>query len=142
MSRVGSDLNRDLEREISADAVTVIKNDDMVLPLNPKADEKVLLLGAYDNELPGMELGMRRLIAEGVLPENVQYESIRYNSATTIDDLKSAIDSSDYVIVISEVGSAAQLLGRSLAHPCTYRSDRLCERSRKRFGSDEHLQAV
>ena len=109
--QVGSDLNRDLEREISADAVTVIKNDDMVLPLNPKADEKVLLLGAYDNELPGMELGMRRLIAEGVLPENVQYESIRYNSATTIDDLKSAIDSSDYVIVISEVGSAAQLLG-------------------------------
>ena len=108
--QVGSDLNRDLEREISADAVTVIKNDDMVLPLNPKADEKVLLLGAYDNELPGMELGMRRLIAEGVLPENVQYESIRYNSATTIDDLKSAIDSSDYVIVISEVGSAAQLL--------------------------------
>lgn len=109
--QVGSDLNRDLEREISADAVTVIKNDDMVLPLNPKADEKVLLLGAYNNELPGMELGMRRLIAEGVLPENVQYESIRYNSATTIDDLKSAIDSSDYVIVISEVGSAAQLLG-------------------------------
>ena len=109
--QVGSDLNRDLEREISADAVTVIKNDDMVLPLNPKADEKVLLLGAYDNEMPGMELGMRRLIAEGVLPENVQYESIRYNSATTIDDLKSAIDSSDYVIVISEVGSAAQLLG-------------------------------
>ena len=109
--QVGSDLNRDLEREISADAVTVIKNDDMVLPLNPKADEKVLLLGAYDNELPGMDLGMRRLIADGVLPENVQYESIRYNSATTIDDLKSAIDSSDYVIVISEVGSAAQLLG-------------------------------
>lgn len=108
--QVGSDYNRDLEREISADAVTVVKNDDMVLPLNPKADEKVLLLGAYDNELPGMELGMRRLISEGVLPENVQYESIRYNSSTTIDDLKSAIDSSDYVIVISEVGSASQLL--------------------------------
>lgn len=108
--QVGSDLNRDLEREISADAVTVVKNDDMVLPLNPKADEKVLLLGAYNNELPGMEIGMRRLISEGVLPENVQYESIRYNSSTTIDDLKSAIDSSDYVIVISEVGSASQLL--------------------------------
>lgn len=108
--QVGSDYNRDLEREISADAVTVVKNDDMVLPLNPKADEKVLLLGAYNNELPGMEIGMRRLISEGVLPENVQYESIRYNSSTTIDDLKSAIDSSDYVIVISEVGSASQLL--------------------------------
>ena len=88
----------------------MVKNDDMVLPLNPKADEKVLLLGAYNNELPGMEIGMRRLISEGVLPENVQYESIRYNSSTTIDDLKSAIDSSDYVIVISEVGSASQLL--------------------------------
>ena len=101
--------NRDIEREVSAQAVTITKNEDNILPLRPKDGEKVLLLGAYDNELPGMELSMRRLIGENVISSNVSYESFRYNSNTTIADLKDKIDSADYVIVISEIGSAAQM---------------------------------
>ena len=52
---------------------------------------------------------MRRLIGENVISSNVSYESFRYNSNTTIADLKDKIDSADYVIVISEIGSAAQM---------------------------------
>ena len=107
--QVGSKENRDIEREVSAQAVTITKNEDNILPLRPKDGEKVLLLGAYDNELPGMELSMRRLIGENVISSNVSYESFRYNSNTTIADLKDKIDSADYVIVISEIGSAAQM---------------------------------
>lgn len=107
--QVGSKENRDIEREVSAQAVTITKNEDNILPLRPKDGEKVLLLGAYDNELPGMELSMRRLISENVISSNVSYESFRYNSNTTIADLKDKIDSADYVIVISEIGSAAQM---------------------------------
>ena len=108
--QVGSKQNRDVEREVSSRAVTVVKNENNVLPLQPKANQKVLLLGAYDNELPGMELSMRRLIDEKVLDNNVRYESIRYTSTTIINDLKGKIDESDYVVVISEVGSASQML--------------------------------
>lgn len=108
--QVGSKENRDIEREVSARSVTVVKNENNILPLKPQANEKVLLLGAYDNELPGMELSMRRLIDEGVVDTNVQYESIRYNSGTMISDLKAKIDQVDYVIVISEVGSTTQML--------------------------------
>ena len=48
--QVGSEQNRDIERNISAQAVTVIKNNDNILPLKPQAGQKVLLLGAYNNE--------------------------------------------------------------------------------------------
>lgn len=107
--QVGSKQNRDIEREVAAKAVTVVKNEDNILPFKPNENEKVLLLGAYDNELPGMELSMRRLINENVVSDKVAYESIRYNSATTIDSLKAKIDEADYIVVISEIGSISQM---------------------------------
>ncbi|MBS4750936.1 beta-hexosaminidase [Carnobacteriaceae bacterium zg-ZUI78] len=106
---VGSDMNRDLERTIATSAVTVVKNDDTVLPFKANAGDKVLLLGAYNNELPGLELGMRRLIADGVVSKDVTFESFRYSNQTTIDELKSKIDNATHVIVISEIGRQAQL---------------------------------
>lgn len=107
--QVGSDENRAIEREVSAKAVTVTKNENNMLPLKPKAGEKVLLLGAYNNELPGMEFSMRRLIDENIVSNKVEYESVRYSSGTTLDSLKDKIDSANYVVVISEIGSAAQM---------------------------------
>ena len=106
---VGSEQNRQEEREISAAAVTVIKNDGYLLPLQPEEGSKVLLLGAYDNELPGLELGMRRVQAES-LAQGVEYESFRYSSATTEEELRAKIEATDYVICISEVGSASQMM--------------------------------
>ena len=62
---VGSNENRAVEREISAEAITVVKNENNILPLNPKEGQNVLLIAPYDNELPGMKFGVTRLIAEG-----------------------------------------------------------------------------
>lgn len=61
LAQVGSDENRAIEREVSDDAVTVIRNEDDVLPFKPAAGDHVLLVGAWSNEQPGMELTMRRL---------------------------------------------------------------------------------
>lgn len=109
LKEVGSQLNRDTEREIAEAAVTVVKNENSILPLMPQANEKVLLLAPYTNELPGLELGMRRLIAEGYLSNEVNYEAFRYSATTTEEELKEKINSANYVVVISEISLSARL---------------------------------
>lgn len=106
---VGSKLNRSLEREISEAAVTVVKNEN-VLPLQPKANEKVLLLAPYANELPGLELGMRRLMAENYISHNVKVETFRYADKMNFDDIKAKIKEANYVVVISEISNTSRLV--------------------------------
>ena len=83
-AEVGSEANRNLERQIARDAFTVTKNDNNILPYNMKSGEKIVLFGAYANELPGMEFAIRRLIAEGKLPSDivVQTELLREHNGS------------------------------------------------------------
>lgn len=114
LAQVGSEQNRSIEREVSADAITVVKNNGGILPMKPKTGDHVLLVAAWANERPGMELSMRRLIAENVIEQGVTYESINY--ADGFDDMDEAVaaiagkvEQASHVVVISEIGSAANL---------------------------------
>lgn len=108
-SVVGSKENRDVERRVSAEAITVVKNENNVLPLNPKEGEKVLLVAPYDNELPGMKFGLNRLMKEGKV-DSVELDTYCYLKENEItDELKSKIDEADYVIVLSEMGNYTHL---------------------------------
>ncbi|MDO4436413.1 MAG: glycoside hydrolase family 3 N-terminal domain-containing protein [Coriobacteriaceae bacterium] len=113
-AQVGSEQNRSIEREVAADAITVVKNDGGVLPMKPQAGDHILLVAAWANERPGMELSMRRLLSEGVIKQGVTYESINY--ADGFEDMDEAvraitekIAAASHVVVISEIGSAANL---------------------------------
>ena len=106
---VGSELNRDTERKIAASAVTVVKNDDTVLPFKVKSGDRILLLAAYDDEVPGLELGVKRLIADGVIPAGVTYEALNYSKTTKLEDLKGKIDQATHLVLISEIGCQSQL---------------------------------
>ncbi len=107
LAAVGSAENRQEEREISAAGVTVVKNEDNTLPIRTKGGEKVLLIGAYSNETPGLELGFRRAQAAGLV-DGVEYESLIYTKAdeATQAEIRDKIAESDYVIVISEQRNA------------------------------------
>lgn len=122
---VGSDENRAIEREVSADAVTVIRNEGNVLPFKPASDDHVLLVGAWSNEQPGMELTMRRLIDEKVIPSDVKYESLNYAESysspdAALADITPKIADADYVVVISEVGSTINLNPDRVSGSSTY----------------------
>ena len=106
---VGSELNRDTERKIAASAVTVVKNEDTVLPFKVKSGDRILLLAAYDDEVPGLELGVKRLIADGVIPAGVTYDALNYSKTTKLEDLKGKIDQATHLILISEIGRQSQL---------------------------------
>ena len=124
-AKVGSEENRAAEREISADAVTVVKNEGGVLPFRVKPGEHVLLVPAWANEHPGMELSMRRLIDEKILPSDMTYETIDYASAyKDMNEAAAAIcekvKGANYVVVISEVGTANNLNPEVVAKGSTF----------------------
>ncbi|OUO35751.1 glycoside hydrolase family 3 N-terminal domain-containing protein [Olsenella sp. An290] len=122
---VGSDENRAIEREVSASAVTVIRNEGDVLPFRPASGAHVLLVGAWSNEQPGMELTMRRLVDEKVIPADVTYESLNYAESYSspdeaLADITPKLADADYAIVISEVGSTANLNPDRVSGSSTY----------------------
>lgn len=106
---VGSKENRDVERRVSAEAITVVKNENNILPLNPKEGEKVLLVAPYENELPGMKFGLNRLMKEEKVNTIVldTYCYLKENNMT--DELKNKIDEADYVVILSEMSSYPNL---------------------------------
>ena len=106
---VGSSLNRDLERKIAAAAVTVVKNEDNTLPFKVQTGDHVLLLGAFENEVPGLDLGMRRLIADGVLPKDTSFVAKNFTKESTLDSLKEDLEKATHIVVISEIGYEGQL---------------------------------
>ena len=106
---VGSSLNRDLERKIAAAAVTVVKNEENTLPFKVQTGDHVLLLGAFENEVPGLNLGMRRLIADGVLPKDTSFVAKNFTKESTLDSLKEDLEKATHIVVISEIGYEGQL---------------------------------
>lgn len=106
---VGSVENRIIERRISEEAITVTKNENNVLPLNPKEGEKVLLIAPNDSQLYSMKFGINRLIHENSL-NNVQVDTYAYNNIGVIDEiLKEKIEDADYIIVASLASNASHL---------------------------------
>ncbi len=111
LGTVGCDENRAIEREAAACAVTVVRGEGL-LPFKPQAGQRVVLVAAQENGRPGMELAMRRLIAEGHVPEGVNYESMCYvgddTSASAVEQaaekVANAVAGADFAVVISEIG--------------------------------------
>lgn len=106
---VGSVENRNIERRISEEAITITKNEDNILPLNAKEGEKVLLIAPNESQIHSMKFGINRLIHENSL-NNIKLDTYEYNNIGIIDDvLKEKIESSDYIIVASLASNANNL---------------------------------
>ena len=98
-----------MERKIAAAAVTVVKNEDNTLPFKVQKGDHVLLLGAFENEVPGLDLGMRRLIADGVLPKDTSFVAKNFTKESTLGSLKEDLEKATHIVVISEIGYEGQL---------------------------------
>ncbi|HHD2585531.1 TPA: glycoside hydrolase family 3 N-terminal domain-containing protein [Clostridium perfringens] len=106
---VGSIENRNIERRIAEEAITIAKNEDNILPLNPKEGEKVLLIAPNESQIHSMKFGINRLIHENSL-NKIQLDTYEYNNIGVIDDvLREKIESSDYIIVASLASNADHL---------------------------------
>ena len=109
LATVGSDENRAKEREIAAAAVTVVKNENDVLPLDITADTNVLMLVPYTNEISQMLMGWNRAIDAGIIPYGAEVDYYRFSSATINDTLQAKLEWADIVIINSEISSTARM---------------------------------
>ncbi len=105
-SIVGSALNRQAERELSAAGVTVVQNKNNTLPLNLTANSKVLLLAPYNNEKAQMAMGWNRAKEAGLIPQGAQVRVVKFASSR-VRDIQSDLDWADTVIINSEIASAS-----------------------------------
>ncbi len=107
---VGSELNRQAEREIAAAAVTVVKNNGNALPLNVTSSTKVLVFVPYENEKAQIAMAWNRAKIAGVIPNGATIELVEYMGTIGETDT-SGISSANIVIVNAEVSSASYMNG-------------------------------
>ena len=105
---VGCETNREMEREIAAAAVTVVKNDG-TLPLNLTKDSKVLMLCPYNNERAQLLMGWNRAKEAGLVPHGAEVDYYRFNSTTITEELQTKLDWADTYVIVTEVSSTARM---------------------------------
>ena len=66
---VGSKANHDKEWEIAKKSITLVKNDNNMLPI--KENEKTVVMVPYANEVTSAEYAIERLKDEGIIDENM-----------------------------------------------------------------------
>lgn len=109
LSVVGCDENRAMEREISAAAITVVKNNNDALPIKLTENSKVLMLVPYDNEIAQTVMAWNRAKEKGLVPNGAEMDYFRFSSSTITNSLKKKLNQADTYIIISEVSSTARM---------------------------------
>ena len=104
---VGSKENHDKEWELAKRAVTLVKNDNNVLPLT-KAGQKIAVLTAYNNEVLSMNHAVGLLTDEGKLPQGTTV-TVTSIYKKDYDAVLPLIEDADHVFLVSELSGAAAL---------------------------------
>ncbi|MBR5293213.1 MAG: hypothetical protein IKU31_00420, partial [Oscillospiraceae bacterium] len=104
---VGCAANREMERELAAAAVTVVKNDG-VLPLQLTENSKVLMMVPYNNERAQMLMAWNRAKEAGLIPEGAEVDYVTFSKTSTIESLQAKMDWADTLIINSEISATSR----------------------------------
>ncbi len=105
---VGSAENREKALQIAEKAVTLVKNDNDLLPLDLGENGKVAYFYPYDNVENTMVFALDRLKKDGVVSEGVTADCICFQNHTA-DEYEENVKNSDVVILAVEMYSLANL---------------------------------
>lgn len=110
---VGSDNNREVERQIAAAAVTVVQNKKDTLPLKINNSSKVLIMVPNENQKAQMLMGWNRAKAEGLIPKGAEVRTIHFGKNTSLKTYKKQIQWADTLVMISQVSNSKKMNGKS-----------------------------
>ncbi len=105
---VGSSANRALDWELCCRSVKLLSDKNGVLPLKPAAGETVLFLYTAGSRIASADYAYQKLIAEGILSEDVTFQSM-VCSADTAEACEAAVSEADDIIVVSTMFSSGEL---------------------------------
>jgi beta-N-acetylhexosaminidase len=84
LETVGSEEHHRLEAELAARALTLVKNEKDLLPLQ-NAEEKTLILVPYDSEVQSAGYALEMLRREGKLPDDADVQVAAYSGFSKAD---------------------------------------------------------
>ena len=97
LETVGSKEHHAIEAELAARALTLVKNDDNLLPLQP-GEEKTLILVPYDSEVQSALYALETLKSEEKLPEEADIQTVSYSNFSKAD-----LEDVEHLIVVSAI---------------------------------------
>lgn len=106
---IGSIEHQEEARAIGDKAVTVLMNDNDILPIKGDAYQNVLMIGMRADHPASMNYAMKQLKAEGVVSPAVQAESMSLQYGDNTQNCLNAIPGRDLVIITSNLYSPSQL---------------------------------
>jgi len=96
---VGSVKHKAIEKEAANKGVTLIKNDDNILPFKLADAKKILCIAPLDTKLVAMTQEVKSMEEKKGL-KDVQVDGVTYANSFVLDDVtKSKIDKADYVVL-------------------------------------------
>lgn len=95
---VGSAAHKAIEKEASNKAVTLIKNDNNLLPFNLKDNDTVVVLSPFNDRNATMTTGINEVIQKRNL-KNVTIKTYTYAGNSVSDTIKAAVDNATFVIL-------------------------------------------
>ncbi|MBR4344511.1 MAG: glycoside hydrolase family 3 C-terminal domain-containing protein [Lachnospiraceae bacterium] len=105
---VGSKENHEIESEITKETITLVKNDDDVLPLKADDKKKIKLVCTYNSQLKSLEYAVRILKEKGVIPEDADVSCGSFDEIKT-EDAVGMVEGADYVVAVSILSNQKQL---------------------------------
>ncbi len=103
---VGSKENHEIEWEIAKAAVTLLKNEDDLLPLD--GSEKTAVFVPYDSQINSVAYAIGLLKAEGLIPEGSEPQILNYYSMKA-EEMIRAVTQAQTVIAVSALYNKAEL---------------------------------
>ncbi|MDO4219139.1 MAG: glycoside hydrolase family 3 protein [Synergistaceae bacterium] len=145
MNTVGNKEHRNLERILATKGVTVVRNNNNILPLRVESNAHVLMLCpkprfsalsvSMMEPLPAsMIMGWNRAKAAGLVPNSaeVRYYVFSEDDYTVQGKLKVALDWADAVIVCSNVSRASDMMADFWTSACPRNVTNYCHKKNKK----------
>ena len=103
---IGSKENHGIEWEIAKAAVTLLKNENDLLPLD--GSEKTAVFVPYDSQLNSIAFAVGRLKSEGLMPEEAEPQILNLHAMTAEEMIRSVTEAQN-VIAVSALYNEAEL---------------------------------
>ena len=103
LETVGSEEHHAIEAELATRALTLVKNENELLPLHI-GEEKTLILVPYDSEVQSAVYAVETLKSEGKLSETADVEAVPYSGFSKAD-----LDGVKHLVAVSAIYGAKEM---------------------------------
>lgn len=111
---VGSAKHLTRDWEITQKSMTLLKNDEGILPLDGNSGKRTVVMATNEYRLPTIEYALNRLEKEGLLDPSL-VTTINYDGLSDDDEnLMSALSDADQLIVLSQSAAKNDLVEKAI----------------------------